>query len=268
MGTLDQRGKTGKRGSEGSSRRSADGRRDATAQRGRSDAKGGATHSPSGKSDPKRAAGEARTLRIIGGMWRGRKLRFPPSPEIRPTPDRVRETVFNWLGPRMPGAKCLDLFAGSGALGLESLSRGAAHVTFVERDGAAARELRARLAEWGASGAEVEHGDALRFLSDTARNRDARGVGVAGDAGVVAGGDGRIEAARGAFDIVFLDPPFASDLLTLAAERLESGGWLAPGALIYVECAARGGLPPLPPTWTTTKAKRAGEVGYHLLTRA
>jgi 16S rRNA (guanine966-N2)-methyltransferase len=195
-------------------------------------------------------------------MWRGRKLRFPPSPEIRPTPDRVRETLFNWLGPRLPGARCLDLFAGSGALGLESLSRGAAHVTFVERDGAAARELRARLSEWGASGAEVEHGDALRFLAGAAGTRDAQG------AGVVTGGDGRTAAARGAFDIVFLDPPFDSGFLTSAAERLEAGSWLAPGALIYVECAARDGMPPLPATWTTTKAKQAGEVGYHLLTRA
>ena len=190
--------------------------------------------------NPRRGAAHTRVLRIIGGMWRGRKLRFPPSPEIRPTPDRVRETLFNWLGSRLPGARCLDLFAGSGALGLESLSRGAAHVTFVERDAAAARELRARLSEWGATGADVEQGDALRFL----------------------GGDGR------PFDVVFLDPPFESDFLTSAANRLESGGWLAPGALIYVECAACNGLPPLPPTWTTTKAKQAGEVGYHLLTRA
>lgn len=193
-----------------------------------------------GNGNPQRGAAQARVLRIIGGMWRGRKLRFPPSPEIRPTPDRVRETLFNWLGTRLPGARCLDLFAGSGALGLESLSRGAAHVTFVERDAAAARELRARLSEWGATGADVEQGDALRFL----------------------GGAGR------PFDVVFLDPPFESDFLTSAADRLESGGWLAPGALIYVECAARNGLPPLPPTWTTTKAKQAGEVGYHLLTRA
>jgi 16S rRNA (guanine966-N2)-methyltransferase len=197
-------------------------------------------------------------------MWRGRKLRFPPSPEIRPTPDRVRETLFNWLGPRMPGARCLDLFAGSGALGLESLSRGAAHVTFVERDEAAARELRARLYEWGASGAEVEHGDALRFLADVAGTRDPRGAGGVGSAGAI----GSTAGARGTFDIVFLDPPFDSDFLTSAAERLETGSWLAPGALIYVECAARAGLPPLPSTWTTTKAKQAGEVGYHLLTRA
>jgi 16S rRNA (guanine966-N2)-methyltransferase len=179
-------------------------------------------------------------LRIIGGSWRGRKLRFPPAPEIRPTPDRVRETLFNWLGPRVSGARCLDLFAGSGALGLESLSRGAEHVTFVERDAAAARELRARLSEWGARDAQVEHGDALRFL----------------------GGAPRV------FDIVFLDPPFDSEFLTVAAERLESGGWLAAGALIYVECAARNGLPPLSSAWTTLKSKQAGEVGYHLLTRA
>ena len=197
-------------------------------------------------------------------MWRGRKLRFPPSPEIRPTPDRVRETLFNWLGPRLPGARCLDLFAGSGALGLESLSRGAVHVTFVERDGAAARELRARLSEWGAIGADVEHTDALRFLSDAAGTRGARAADGVGSAGAI----GSAAAASSAFDIVFLDPPFDSDLLTLAAGRLETGGWLAPGALIYVECAARNGLPPLPSAWTTTKAKRAGEVGYHLLTRA
>jgi 16S rRNA (guanine966-N2)-methyltransferase len=197
-------------------------------------------------------------------MWRGRKLRFPPSPEIRPTPDRVRETLFNWLGPRMPGARCLDLFAGSGALGLESLSRGAAHVTFVERDGAAARELRARLSEWGANGAEVEHRDALGFLAGATGTRNPRGAGGAGSAGAI----GSTADTRGAFDIVFLDPPFDSDFLTSAAERLETGSWLAPGALIYVECAARAGLPPLPSTWTTTKAKQAGEVGYHLLTRA
>jgi 16S rRNA (guanine966-N2)-methyltransferase len=188
---------------------------------------------------PRRAA-QARLLRIIGGTWRGRKLRFPPSPEIRPTPDRVRETLFNWLGTRVSGARCLDLFAGSGALGLESLSRGAAHVTFVERDAAAVRELRARLAEWGASGAQVEQGDALRFLAGTGSP----------------------------FDIVFLDPPFDADFLTTAAGSLERGPWLAPGALIYVECAARAGLPPLPQNWVVAKAKQAGEVGYHLLTRA
>jgi 16S rRNA (guanine966-N2)-methyltransferase len=182
-------------------------------------------------------------LRIIGGSWRGRKLRFPPSPEIRPTPDRVRETLFNWLGPYMSGARCLDLFAGSGALGLESLSRGAAQVTFVERDAAAARELKARLTEWGATGARVEQSEALRFL-----------------------GMARVPES-GPFNIVFLDPPFDSDLLAQTADLLEKGSLLAPGALIYVECAARKDLPSFPPNWSATKAKQAGEVGYHLLTR-
>jgi 16S rRNA (guanine966-N2)-methyltransferase len=200
-----------------------------------------------------RSAREARVLRIIGGTWRGRKLRFPPSPEIRPTPDRVRETLFNWLAQRLRGARCLDLFAGSGALGLECLSRGAAQVTFVERDAAAVRELRARLSEWGAVGGLVEQGDAMRFL--------AAGAGSsAPPAGTSAPREGR-------FDIVFLDPPFGSDLLTEVPERLEQGHWLSAEALIYIECAARTGLPPLPAGWTVTKAKEAGEVGYHLLTR-
>jgi 16S rRNA (guanine966-N2)-methyltransferase len=192
-------------------------------------------------------------------MWRGRRLRFPPQEEIRPTPDRVRETLFNWLGPRVPGSRCLDLFAGSGALGLEALSRGAAHVTFVERDAVAVRELRARLAEWRATGAEVEQVDALRFLGNAAHvlvARAAMGQPVMGQPNT-----GR------AFDIVFLDPPFASDLLPLVCRLLEDGHWLSIHALIYVETDARAGLPTLPQAWTVTRAKRAGTVGYHLIER-
>jgi 16S rRNA (guanine966-N2)-methyltransferase len=185
---------------------------------------------------PIRRASRARVLRIIGGTWRGRKLRFAPQAAIRPTPDRVRETLFNWLAAATPGAQCLDLFAGSGALGLEALSRGAAHVTFVEQDAAAARELQARLAQWQAADARVERADALTFLAGTARP----------------------------FDIVFLDPPFAARLLSRAAALLEARHWLTRGALIYVECAARKALPPLPSSWQPLKAKRAGEVGYHL----
>jgi 16S rRNA (guanine966-N2)-methyltransferase len=177
-------------------------------------------------------------LRIIGGRWRGRRLRFPPQTEIRPTPDRVRETLFNWLAHRVPGAHCLDLFAGSGALGLEALSRGAAHATFVERDLPAVKELRARLVEWGAADAHVENQDALRFLAGTPPQT---------------------------FDIVFLDPPFSSDLLEVSARGLEERGWLSADALIYVETDAGGGLPPLPQTWRVMKAKEAGAVGYHLL---
>jgi len=182
----------------------------------------------------------ARVLRIIGGRWRGRKLRFPAAAAIRPTPDRVRETLFNWLGGATQGADCLDLFAGSGALGLEALSRGAAQVTFIEQDATAVRELHATLAEWQAQGAQVVHTDALRYLAGTARR----------------------------FDIVFLDPPFSSQLLEPAAALLEMGGWLKAGALIYVECPVRTGLPPLPASWRLLKAKRAGEVGYHLLAHA
>ena len=184
-------------------------------------------------------AARSRVLRIIGGTWRGRRLRFPPQEQIRPTPDRVRETLFNWLGPRVPGSRCLDLFAGSGALGLEALSRGAAQVTFVETDAVAVQELRARLIEWGAVGAQVEHSEALRFLKKPAQT----------------------------FEIVFLDPPFASGLLEPACRWLEEQHWLGANALIYVETDARGGLPTLPETWEVTKAKRAGAVGYHLIKR-
>ena len=179
-------------------------------------------------------------LRIIGGTWRGRKLRFPASAAIRPTPDRVRETLFNWLGPATQGAHCLDLFAGSGALGLEALSRGAAHVTFIEQDAAAAQALRTLLAEWQAGDARVERADALRYLAGASRQ----------------------------FDIVFLDPPFGSDLLARAAVLLEERHWLKSGARIYVECAAREGLPALPRSWQPLKAKQAGEVGYHLFAHA
>jgi 16S rRNA (guanine966-N2)-methyltransferase len=184
----------------------------------------------------------ARTLRIIGGAWRGRRLRFPAAQDIRPTPDRVRETLFNWLAARVPGSSCLDLFAGSGALGLEALSRGAARLTFIERDPGAASAIAARLHEWGAHGASVENVDARRFLERTSAEP---------------------------FDIVFLDPPFASTLLAETAGRLEQGGWLANDALIYVECPADGEpQDALPRGWTPLKAKRAGEVGYHLYSRA
>lgn len=159
---------------------------------------------------------------------------------IRPTPDRVRETLFNWLMGRVEGTRALDLFAGSGALGLEALSRGAAQVTFVERDASVARHLEGVLAELGAQHARIAQDDALRFLRGPAR----------------------------AFDLVFLDPPFESDLVARAAAALEAGGWLAPAALIYLELPARAPLPRLPDTWRIAKSGHAGEVGYHLAERA
>ena len=187
---------------------------------------------------PARGA-HARELRISAGRWRGRRWRFVAGADIRPTPDRVRETLFNWLGAQIAGARCLDLFAGSGALGLEALSRGAAAVTFIESQASAARELERLLEAWGAPEGRVRRADALQFLAGMPTP----------------------------FEVVFLDPPFASGLLGAVAERLEGGGWLAPRARVYVECAARSGLPALPAAWHPLKAKRAGEVGYHLLER-
>jgi 16S rRNA (guanine966-N2)-methyltransferase len=178
-------------------------------------------------------------LRIIGGNWRSRRFRFPAGVDIRPTPDRVRETLFNWLAPYLAGARCLDLFAGSGALGLEALSRGAREAWFIERDRAAAGAIRALLTSWNAPAAQVFATDALRFLQQPGTP----------------------------FDIVFLDPPFASAALARSFPQLESGGWLAPHAWIYVECAARDPLPALPGNWRGLKSGRAGEVGYHLLER-
>ncbi len=177
-------------------------------------------------------------LRIIGGTWRGRRWRFPPSPGIRPTPDRVRETLFNWLAARVPGARCLDLFAGSGALGLEALSRGASHVTFVERNGQAARAIEECLSQW-----------------DPARHHDWRVVEA--EARTFLRGPAQ------PFDIVLLDPPFDSGLLTGVCGQLELAGWLATDARIYVECAA-GHPPAVPAGWASVRDGQAGEVGYHL----
>lgn len=191
------------------------------------------------RASPGHARGaRSRELRIIGGEWRSRRLRFAAGTDMRPTPDRVRETLFNWLAPRIAGARCLDLFAGSGALGLEALSRGAGRTVFVERERQLADDLRGLLTEWDAREATVILADAKRFL----------------------------EADPQPFDIVFLDPPFAArDLLESCAGLLAERGWLARGALIYVECAAREGLPRLPAAWRPSKEGRAGEVGYHLL---
>ena len=143
-------------------------------------------------------------VRIVGGRWRGRRLAIPPGTEVRPTPDRVRETLFNWLAPSLPGARCLDLFAGTGALGLEALSRGAAETTFVERDAVLVRALDERIGALAAQ-ARVVHGDALEFLSSPPPHR---------------------------FDVVFMDPPYAMGL-SRVLEKLAA--WLGPEHLVYVE---------------------------------
>lgn len=204
-------------------------------------------------------AGGAQQLRIIGGAWRGRRWRFPNNPAIRPTPDRVRETLFNWLGQRLHGAHCLDLFAGSGALGLEALSRGAQTVVFVERDADTVAALRALLGQWPLPQVPV----------DRAPGDDR---GTAPRAQVVCADVLRwIEAPRPAvlppFDVVFLDPPFAADVRARCCVALERHGWLADTARVYLEGAARAPLPPLPPGWRWLRSRTAGEVGYHLAER-
>jgi 16S rRNA (guanine966-N2)-methyltransferase len=188
------------------------------------------------KSEPN-APGGRNSVRIIGGGWRGRRVSFPDIPGLRPTPDRVRETLFNWLQHAIVGARCLDLFAGSGALGLEALSRGAREVVFVEQAVAASRALQEQLLRLGghARGQVVEMG-AARFLRSPAQ----------------------------AFDIVFLDPPFGRDALAEYVPLLDAGTWLKSEALVYLENEKRAGVPALPAHWQLLKSKSAGEVGYHL----
>jgi 16S rRNA (guanine966-N2)-methyltransferase len=183
------------------------------------------------------ASGSRNSVRIIGGGWRGRRVSFPDIPGLRPTPDRVRETLFNWLQERIAGARCLDLFAGSGALGLEALSRGAKELVFVEQAVAAARALQEQLIRFGGQArAQVAEMGAARYLRSVPQ----------------------------AFDIVFLDPPFGRDALAEYVPLLDEGQWLKPGSLVYLENEKRAGVPPLPAHWQVLKSKSAGEVGYHL----
>ena len=187
------------------------------------------------------------SVRIIAGEWRGRRVNFPDLPGLRPTPDRVRETLFNWLQQHIAGARCLDLFAGSGALGLEALSRGAREVVFVESAQAAARAVQAQLVHFKAQakGRVMEMG-AARFL----RTTDAAPNSA---------------APAGAFDVVFMDPPFGLGALAEFIPMLDAGGWLIPGSLVYLENEKKAGLPRLPAHWEMLKSKSAGEVGYHLV---
>jgi 16S rRNA (guanine966-N2)-methyltransferase len=191
------------------------------------------------KGAPATARKGRNEVRIIGGEWRGRRVAFAPVPALRPTPDRVRETLFNWLQPVVYGSRCLDLFAGSGALGLEALSRGAREVVFVEKERTVIASLRAALIRLGSEPSQVKQADARQFLAGPAQP----------------------------FDIVFLDPPFESRWLPEVCEALEQRGWLAPHATIYVEMPATEPVPRLPPGWNLLRSKRAGEVGYHLARR-
>ncbi|ALB72712.1 16S rRNA (guanine(966)-N(2))-methyltransferase [Cronobacter muytjensii] len=178
-------------------------------------------------------------IRIIGGQWRGRKLPVPDSPGLRPTTDRVRETLFNWLAPYLVGARCLDCFAGSGALGLEALSRYAASATLLEMERGVAQQLQKNLATLKSSAGKVVNANTLNFLNQNGEPHD----------------------------IVFVDPPFRKGLLEETLTLLETRGWLAPQALIYVESEVENGLPPVPASWQLHREKVAGQVAYRLYLR-
>lgn len=199
-------------------------------------------------------------LRIISGNWRGRRLSVPDLPGLRPSGDRAREVLFNWLQGRVRSARCLDLFAGTGALGLEAASRGAASVVLVEQDRRLCRQLIELGEHWpGGEVLTVVQADAVRWL----------------------------ERADGPFDIVFVDPPFGAGLYAETLSALARRGLLAPGALVYVESAARSPAPfqpqedpPMPPAsspcqgeeiapcpanWAMLREKRLGDVRMQLL---
>nr|WP_024966474.1 16S rRNA (guanine(966)-N(2))-methyltransferase [Pantoea sp. IMH] len=185
-------------------------------------------------------SGGAGQIRIIGGLWRGRKLPVPDSAGLRPTTDRVRETLFNWLAPDIQGARCLDCFAGSGALGLEALSRHAASVTLIELERPVAQQLEKNLATLGATAGRVINTNTLQWLAQQGEPHD----------------------------LVFIDPPFRKGLLEQTLTLLENNSWLTDGALVYVESEVENGLPPVPVSWQLHREKVAGQVAYRLYIRS
>ena len=176
-------------------------------------------------------------VRIIGGRWRGRRIPVSDLAGLRPTPGRIRETLFNWLRSEINGAVCLDLFAGSGALSFEALSRGAARVVGVDHR----REVIDSLAQTR----ELLGADTLQLVCDEAQKMLSR-------------------PALTQFDIVFIDPPFAQPIQDIICVRLQDNAWLAPAALIYVEAAKDSELE-FPHSWSLLKSKCSGNVQYRLL---
>lgn len=179
----------------------------------------------------------ASSIRIIGGEWRSRKLTVPDAPGLRPTPDRVRETLFNWLAPTIQGARVLDAFTGSGALFLEALSRGASTGVAIDSNTNAVNNLRRNLTVLQCDDAEVLHADSLHYLSNKAEQ---------------------------GFDIVLLDPPFHQDLLLSACQLLEDNNWLNKGAWIYTESEQAPSSLGVPSTWRLHREKHTGQVHYAL----
>ncbi len=179
---------------------------------------------------------QAGNYRIIAGDWRGSRIPILDHTGLRPTPDRVRETLFNWLAPSLPGARCLDLFAGAGALGLEAASRGAAQVVMVDSARAVVLQLQETLLRLSASTVELVQSDAQVFLHGNATP----------------------------FDVVFLDPPYDSDLLEPVLQLL-APNWVASGGLLYLEHSIREEPPRLPGSWEYIRGKRTSQVSYHLV---
>lgn len=176
-------------------------------------------------------------LRIIGGHWRGRKLAFTPADGLRPTTDRVRETLFNWLAPSIQDANCLDLFAGSGALGLEALSRGAANCDFVDSSGAAIQQIRTHLETLGAT------------ASGSCYTQKAQDF---------------LQSCNRCYDIVFIDPPFGHALAEPTSALLDQQRLLASDGLVYLETETSTAPPHTPPGWILHHDKIAGAVAYRL----
>ncbi|WP_416777171.1 16S rRNA (guanine(966)-N(2))-methyltransferase [Xenorhabdus budapestensis] len=178
-------------------------------------------------------------IRIIGGKWRGRKLSVPDSEGLRPTTDRVRETLFNWLMPVIQGACCLDCFSGSGALGFEALSRNANNTTLIEYDRNVAKQLSNNLALLKAENGNVVQGNTLQYLNQPGTP----------------------------FDVVFLDPPFRKGMLTETINLLETNGWLAEVSWVYVEAESESAATEVPTNWHLHREKIAGQVAYRLYIR-
>lgn len=178
-------------------------------------------------------------VRIIGGTWRSRRLKVPDANDLRPTPNRVRETLFNWLAPVIEGAYCLDLFAGSGALGFEALSRGAEYVVMVDQSADVVKLLYDELTVFGAENALIYKARIPKQLRVAVRP----------------------------FDIVFLDPPYEENLLLPCCHYLEEQGFLAESAYIYLEARQLIKDNELPSNWRLIKSQRAGQVAYHLARR-
>ncbi len=180
------------------------------------------------------------SCRIIGGKWRGRIIKFDPAEGLRPTTDRIRETVFNWLQPYIYQCRCLDVFTGSGVLGFEALSRGARSAVFIEQNKKTVNRLKDTIRTLAAENVSVYHQDALSWLQSAA-----------------------VKCDEEKFDLVFLDPPFNSDLLVKSSKLLNTSGCLADDAIIYVEHNIDTAIE-IPENWVVLKEKKAGQVVYRL----